>query len=159
MGAAAIMKPIAQASPSFKARMASVLFFLVMLTATLTEFLGQGRLSFAGGIAAGIIEALSMVAVTLLLYVVLKPANRELSLLAASLNLVGLALEAFQWQPLGVGVGMVAGLIAYSYFRPKYLRGIGLPPSQRLPPESSTPGPRGRSPPDPPRPPSCRSRP
>ena len=126
MGAAAIMKPIAQASPSFKARMASVLFFLVMLTATLTEFLGQGRLSFAGGIAAGIIEALSMVAVTLLLYVVLKPANRELSLLAASLNLVGLTLEAFQWQPLGVGVGMVLHgvywlLIGYLIFRSTFL--------------------------------------
>jgi POT family proton-dependent oligopeptide transporter len=29
------------------------------------------------------------------------------------------------------GVGMVAGLISYVYFRPKYLSGVGLPPSAR----------------------------
>jgi Domain of unknown function (DUF4386) len=133
MCAAKILKPVAEASPSFKARMASVLFFLVMLTATLTELLGQGRLSFAGGIAADIIEVLSMVAVTLLLYAVFKPVNRELSLFAASVNLVGLTLEVFQWQPLGLGIGMVLHgvywlLIGYLIFRSKFLpRILGVP--------------------------------
>jgi hypothetical protein len=126
MSAAKIMKPIAEASPTFKVRIASVLFFLIMLTATFTELLGQGRLSFARGIAAGIIEVLCMVGLTLLLYVVFRPVNRELSSLAVSVNLVGLTIEAFQWHPLGVGVGIALHgvywlLIGYLIFRSIFL--------------------------------------
>jgi len=107
MSAAVMMKQIAEASPGFKARMAGVFFLLIMLTAAFTELVVRGRLSFAGDIAADIVEVSSMIAVTLLLYVVFKPVNRDLSLLAASVNLVGLTFEAFQWQPRGVGIGMV----------------------------------------------------
>src|ERR1700683_2496510 len=133
MSAIVIMERIAEASPSFKARMASIFFFFIMLTAAFTELLARGRLSLAVGIAADIVEVLSMVAVTLLLYVVLKPVNRELSLLAASVNLVGLVMEAFQWMPRGVGVGMVLHgfywlLIGYLIFRSTFLpRLLGLP--------------------------------
>jgi hypothetical protein len=47
-------------------------------------------------------------------------------LLAASLNLVGLTFEALQWQPRGVGVGMVLHgfywlLIGYLIFRSTFL--------------------------------------
>jgi hypothetical protein len=102
-----MMKQIAEASPGFKARMAGVFFLLIMLTAAFTELVVRRRLSFAGDIAADIVEVSSMIAVTLLLYVVFKAVNRDLSLLAASVNLVGLTFEAFQWQPRGVGIGMV----------------------------------------------------
>jgi hypothetical protein len=120
------MKRIAEASPGFKARMAGVFFLLLMLTAAFTELVVRGRLSFAGDIAGDIVEVSSMIAVTLLLYVVFKPVNRDLSLLAASVNLVGLSFEAFQWQPRGVGSGMVLHgfywlLIGYLIFRSTFL--------------------------------------
>jgi hypothetical protein len=121
-----MMKQIAETSPRFKARMAGVFFFLIMLTAAFTELVVRGRLSFAGDIAADIVEVSSMVAVTLLLYGIFKPVNRGLSLLAASVNLVGLTFEAFQWQPGGVGIGMVLHgfywlLIGYLIFRSTFL--------------------------------------
>jgi len=48
MGAAVMMKWIAEVSPRFKARMAGVLFLLLVLTSTFTEFFARGRLSFGG---------------------------------------------------------------------------------------------------------------
>jgi hypothetical protein len=121
-----MMKQIAEASPGFKARMAGVFFLLIMLTAAFTELVVRRRLSFAGDIAADIVEVSSMIAVTLLLYVVFKAVNRDLSLLAASVNLVGLTFEAFQWQPRGVGIGMVLHgfywlLIGYLILRSTFL--------------------------------------
>ena len=126
MTSSGMMKRIAEASPRFKARMAGVFFFLIMLTAAFTELVVRGKLGFAGNIAADIVEVSSMLAVTLLLYAIVKPANRGLSLLAASLNLVGLTFEALQWQPRGVGVGMVLHgfywlLIGYLMFRSTFL--------------------------------------
>src|SRR5258708_17420216 len=100
-----MMKRIAEASPRFKARMAGVFFFLIMLTAAFTELVVRGKLGFAGNIAADIVEVFSMVAVTLLLYGIFEPVNRSLSFRAACVNLVGLAFEAFQWQPRGVCAG------------------------------------------------------
>jgi hypothetical protein len=121
-----MMRQIAEASPRFKARMAGVFFFLIMLTAAFTELVARGRLSSAGGMAADIVEVSSMLAVTLLLYVIFKPVSRGLSLLAASVNLVGLTFEALQWQPRGVGVGMALHgsywlLIGYLIFRSTFL--------------------------------------
>ena len=126
MGAAEMMKRIAATSPRFKARMAGAFFFLIMLTAAFTELVARGRLSSAGNIAADIVEVSSMVAVTLLLFVIFKPVNRALSLLAASVNLMGLTFEVFQWQPRGVGIGMVLHgfywlLIGYLIFRSTFL--------------------------------------
>jgi hypothetical protein len=126
MSAAAMMKRIAEASPRFKARMAGVFFLLTMLTAAFTELVVRGKLSFAADLAAGIVEISSMVAVTLLLYAIFKPANRSLSLLAATLNLVALTFETLQFQPRGVGIGLVFHgfywlLIGYLIFRSTFL--------------------------------------
>jgi uncharacterized protein DUF4386 len=126
MNAAVLTKRIAEASPSVKARMAGVFFFLTMLTAAFTELIVRGRLSHAGDIAADIIEVSSMVAVTLLLYGIFKPVHRSVSLLAASVNLGALFLEAIQWQPGGIGVGLVLHgvywlLIGYLIFRSTFL--------------------------------------
>jgi Domain of unknown function (DUF4386) len=125
------MDRITEPSPCLKARMAGVFFFLIMLTAAFTELVFRGRLSSAGGIVADVVEVSCMVAVTLLLYAIFKPVNRGLSLLAASVNLVGLAFEAFQWQPRGVGIGMVLHgfywlLIGYLILRSAFLpRSLG----------------------------------
>jgi hypothetical protein len=89
MSTAIWMKRIREVSPRLKARIASVLFLLLLLTAAFTEFFVRGKLSFAADLAVGIIEVSCMIAVTLLLYDIFKSVNRSLSLLAASFNFVG----------------------------------------------------------------------
>jgi hypothetical protein len=117
-----MMKQIAEASPRFKARTAGALYFLSLLTAAFTELFVRGRLNVAGGLIA----VSGMVAMTLLLYVIFKPANRSLPLLAASFSLVGLAFEALRWQPQGVNIALVFHgfyclLMGYLIFRSTFL--------------------------------------
>jgi len=121
-----MMKRIREESLHFKARIAGVLFLLVILTAAFTEFFVRGRLSFAADLAAGLIEVSGMIAVTLLFYDILKPVNRSLSLLAASFNLVGLTFELLQLNPRGVVIGIgfhgfYCLLIGYLIFRSTFL--------------------------------------
>ena len=89
MSAAVMMKRIAEASPSLKARIAGALFLLLVLTAACTEFFFHGRLSVAADLAAGIIEVSCMIAVTLLFYDIFKAVNRRLSLARGVLQLRG----------------------------------------------------------------------
>ncbi|MGA7926632.1 MAG: DUF4386 domain-containing protein [Candidatus Sulfotelmatobacter sp.] len=133
MSAAVMMKRIAEVSPRFKARMAGVLFLLLVLTAGFTEFFARGRLSLAADLAAGLIEVSCMIAVTLLLYDIFKPVDRRLSLLAASLNFVALTLELLQVLPHGVNIGLgfhgfywilIGYLIFKSTFLPRILSGL-----------------------------------
>jgi hypothetical protein len=117
-----MMKRIAEASPSFKARTAGVLYFFSLLTAGFTETFVRGRLNYAGGYLA----ILGMAAVTLISYDIFKPVNRGLSLLAASLAFVGLTFEALRWQPQGVNIAVVVHgfyclLIGYLVFRSTFL--------------------------------------
>ena len=83
MGAAVMMKRIAEASPRLKARIAGVFSLLGILAAVSGEFIIRGRWESAGDFIA----ISCMVAVTLLLYVIFKPVSRGLSLLAASSSL------------------------------------------------------------------------
>ena len=126
MSAAVMMKRIAEASPRFKARMAGVLFLVLVLTSAFTEFFARGRLKFAAHLAAGIIEVSCMIAVTLLFYGIFKPVNRHLSLLAASFNFVAVTLELLQFLPHGVNIGLGFHgfywiLIGYLIFRSAFL--------------------------------------
>jgi hypothetical protein len=126
MSAAVMMKRIAEASPRLKARIAGVLFLLLVLTAAFTEFFARGRLSSAADLAAGIIEVSCMIIVTLLFYDIFRTVNRRLSLLAASLNFVALALELLQFLPHGVNIGLGFHgfywiLIGYLIFRSTFL--------------------------------------
>jgi hypothetical protein len=128
-----MMKRIREASPRFKARIAGVLYLLVILTAAFTEFFVRGRLGFAADLVAGLIEVSGMIAVTLLFYDIFKAVNRSLSLLAASFNFVGLTLELFQLNPRGVVIGIgfhgfYCLLIGYLIFRSTFLsRILGAP--------------------------------
>ena len=121
-----MMKRIAEASPSLKARIAGALFLLLVLTAACTEFFFHGRLSVAADLAAGIIEVSCMIAVTLLFYDIFKVVNRRLSLVAASFNFVAVTLELLRFLPHGVNIGLGFHgfywiLIGYLIFRSTFL--------------------------------------
>jgi hypothetical protein len=133
MTTAALMKRIAEVSPRLKARIAGALFLLLLLTAAFTEFFAHGRLSFVADLAAGLIEVSCMITVTLLFYDIFKPVNRNLSMLAASLNFVGVILEVLQFLPKGVPLGLAFHgfywiLLGYLIFRSTFLpRILGVP--------------------------------
>jgi hypothetical protein len=128
-----MLKRIQETSPRFKARIAGVLFLLVILTAAFTEFLVRGRLGFAANLVVGIIEILGMIVVTLLFYDIFRAVNRSFSLLAASFNFLGLTLELLQWNPRGamIGIGfhgLYCLLMGYLLFRSTFLpRILGAP--------------------------------
>lgn len=123
---AVVMKRTAGVSPRFKARMASILFLLLLLTSSITEFFARGRLSFVPHLAAGIIEVSCLIAVTILFYGLFKPVDSRLSLLAMSLNFVALALLLLQVLPHGVNIGLGFHgfhwiLIGYLIFKSTFL--------------------------------------
>jgi len=116
------MKRIAEASPSFKARTASILYLLAVLTAVFFEAFVRGRLLFV----VSLIPISCFIAVTLLLYDIFKPVNRSLSLLVVVFSLVGLTFEALELQPQGVNVALVFHafyclLIGYLTFKSSFL--------------------------------------
>ena len=76
--------------------------------------------------AAGLIPVLCFSTVTVLLYGILKPVNRTVALIAASSNLVGLALEALHWHLGHVNAALVfhgtyCVLTGYLVFRSSFL--------------------------------------
>jgi len=123
MSTGEMMKRSAETSPRFKARIAGAFYLLVFLTGGVALFVG-GRLGSAAGLTAGA----CYIAVTLLFYGVFKPVNRNLSLLAAFISLVGiiigplsrLHLVPFTINPL-VFFGFYCLLIGYLIFRSTFL--------------------------------------
>ena len=112
MTAAEMKDRIAEASPRFKARMAGVFQLLEALTAAFPGVFVLGRLVVSGnaaataanilgherlfwlGFASSLIGVACHIAWALLMYELLKPVNRSLSLLAAFVILVGCAIQA-----------------------------------------------------------------
>lgn len=110
-----------EVSPRFQARMAGVFWLLTFFTggfamfaagegimtgdaaATAARILAHGSL-FRMGIAANLVATVCYLVVTVLIYQVLKPVNRSLSLVAAFFSLAGCAVSAvsfsFQLAPL-----------------------------------------------------------
>lgn len=122
MSTAVITEQIAEASPSFKTRMAGVIYLLSVGTAVVGESFVHGGLATA----AGLIAVAGMMAVTLLFYDIVKPANQNLAWFAASFSLAGLTFEALRWNPQGVDIAMVLHglycvLIGYLVFRSAFL--------------------------------------
>jgi hypothetical protein len=110
--------------------MAGFLFLLLVLTAAFTEFFARGRLSSTEELIAAITEVTCLIAVTLLFYVIFKPVNSHLSLLAVFFNIVALTLELLQFLPHGVNIGLgfhglywilIGYLILRSTFLPRFL--------------------------------------
>ena len=106
------MDLIAEASPSFKARMAGACQLLEAITASFGQVIVLGRLVDSGngaataanilgherlfwvGFASSLLGVAFHIAWALLIYVLLKPVNRSLSLLAAFFVLVCCAMQA-----------------------------------------------------------------
>ena len=111
MNLAVMTEPIAEVSPLFKARAAGF-FWLMTILAGMFAFLAGGKFVVSGAAAAtaanilaheslyrwafvaNLIATVCYLAVTLLVYALLKPVNRNLSLLAAFFSLVGCAIGA-----------------------------------------------------------------
>ena len=122
MSAAAMMERIAEASPQFKARTAGVFWLMVFLTGSLALFLGGGVVASA----ANIVASVCYIVVTLLVYDLLKPVNRSVSLLAAFFGLVGCAVSLFGLTPFIllrdlVFFGLHCLLIGYLIFKSTFL--------------------------------------
>ena len=110
-------------SPRRKARIAGTFYLLTFLTG-LPAFFVRGRF----GVALGLIAGACYIVVTLLFYYIFKPVNRNLSLLAAFVSLVGCAIGpaaagfhlTLQINPM-VFFGFYCLLIGYLIFRSTFL--------------------------------------
>jgi hypothetical protein len=128
MSKAVMIERIRGASPRSVARTAGGLYVFSVLTALFLELFLGGRL----GYAANIIQISGMAAVTLLCYHIFKAVNKNLALLAACFNFVGLIFEAFLLTPHGVNLaivfhGLFCVVIGYLIFRSAFLpRVLGL---------------------------------
>jgi hypothetical protein len=112
MGTAVMMERIVEASPRSKARIAGVFYLLTTLTRMFVEIFVRNRLVVSDdaaatatnilaheplwwwGFAADILAFASYIALTALLYELLKPVNRSLSLVAAFFSLVACVVQA-----------------------------------------------------------------
>ena len=101
-----------------KARIAGIFYLLTFVTGGFALVVRSGL-----GAAAGLVAGACYIAVTLLFYDLFKPVNRSLSLLAACVSLVGIAVG-----PLGltsvnplVYFGFYCLLIGYLIFRSTFL--------------------------------------
>src|SRR5258708_24181155 len=139
-----MMERIAEASPRCKARMAGVCQLMEAVTAAFGEVIIPGKLVVAGNAAAtaanilgherlfwlgfelSLIGVAFHIAWALLMYELLKPVNRSLSLLAAFFILVGCAMQAltsfFYLAPLLI----LQGSSSASAFTPGQLQSLAL---------------------------------
>ena len=117
-----MMERIAEASPRLKARIAGVFWLMVFLAGSLALYLGGG----AAFRAANIVAPVSYAVATLLIYDLLKPVNRSVSLLAAFFSLVGCAVSLLHLSRyIGlrdlVFFGLHCLLVGYLIFRSTFL--------------------------------------
>lgn len=101
-----MMGPGTETSPRRQARLAGFFWLMVIVTGASALVVG-GRLA----VAANLISTACYVAATLLVYGLLKPVNRNLSLLAAIFSFVGCALGV-----LGSLVHLPVGRIGFVFF-------------------------------------------
>jgi hypothetical protein len=113
-----------EVTPRFKVRLAAIFYVFTFLAGGLSLVV-RGKL----GMAAGLIAGASYIAVTLLFYGIFKPVNRGLSLLAALLSLVGIAIGPLSLLHLAPNInplvffGFYCLLIGYLIFRSTFLPG------------------------------------
>ncbi len=102
---------IAEPSPVFWARVTGV-FYLLNIVTSLVAFSGKGGHSLI--VAAGLIATACYIAVTALLYYLLKPVNKGISLAAAIFSLTGCAVGALS--PLHVLPFKIHSLVFFGFY-------------------------------------------
>src|SRR6202049_3329277 len=138
------MERITEASPRFKARMAGAFQLLEALTATFGQVIVRDRLVAAGnaaataanilgyerlfwlGFASSLIGVACHITWALLMYVLLKPVNKSLSLLAAFVILVGCAIQALASLLYLAPLLILQGGTSVSAFTPEQLQALAL---------------------------------
>src|SRR5580704_5682568 len=138
------MERIAEASPRFKARMAGAFQLLEALTAAFGQVIVRDRLVVDGnaaataahilgheglfwlGFASSLIGVAFHIAWALLMYELLKPVNRSLSLLAAFVILVGCAIQALASLLYLAPLLILQGGGSVSAFTPEQLQALAL---------------------------------
>ena len=143
MNAAAITQPIGEPSPLFKARAAGFFWLMTILTG-MFSFLAGGKFIVPGdaattatnimanetlyrlSFAASIVATACYLAVTLLIYVLLKPVNRNISLLGAFFSLTGCATGTFGCLLLLAPINILGGAKYLSVFSVEQLQAQAL---------------------------------
>src|ERR1700676_1857215 len=139
-----MMERIAETSPRFKARMAGVSQLLEALTATFGQVIVRDKLVVAGnaaataanivgheplfwlGFASSLIGVAFHIAWAALMYVLLKPVNRTISLLAAFVILVCCAMQALTSFLYLTPLLILQGGSSLSAFTPEQLQALAL---------------------------------
>lgn len=105
-------------SPQSLARVAGGFYLIVFLAGGYALIVG-GR----SGVVAGLIAGVCYIVVTLLFYYLFRPVNRRLSLLAAAVSLVGIAVGPLPWNAVSplVFFGFYCLLIGYLIYRSTFL--------------------------------------
>ena len=141
MSTAVMIERIGESSPRVKARTAGFFWLMTFLTGGFAMFIG-GRFivpgdaaataanilahepSFRLGVAANLIATACYLTATLLVYVLLKPVNRNVSLLAAFFSLAGCAIGAFSFLFYLAPLVVLGGAQYLSAFTEEQLRAL-----------------------------------
>jgi hypothetical protein len=144
MAADVMKEQVAEASPRFKARIAGILYLIIIVAAPFAEVLVRGRLVVYGDAAAtatNILAHESMyrlagaadliaftcdAAVALIFYELLKPVSRGLALFAASFRLLHVAVVAVNTLILFVPLVLLQGAHFLSAFETDQLQSLAL---------------------------------
>ena len=144
MGTVPMMERIAEASPRFNARIAGLLYLIVIVAASFAEFFVRGRLIVSGdagatatnilaheplyrmGAAAVLIYLPCDTAVALIFYELFKPVNRSLSLLAASFRLIMVAMLGVNLLNDFAPLVLLKGVFFFTVFKPDQLQALAL---------------------------------
>jgi hypothetical protein len=117
---------LADASPQIRARTAGGFWLVTFVAGSLALFVGRGALFFA----VNIVAPLAYLVATLVMYGLLRPVNRSLSLIAAAFGVAGCITSLLRLAPLthvrdlvffGLQCALIGWLIYRSTFLPKFL--------------------------------------
>lgn len=109
-------------SPRLLARLAGVLYVIALFTAVFNEFIAPGAM----GRTAFFVATGCYVAVTLLLYAILRPIHPYIALIATITGLTGFMVDALHWHPYGISAdiplhGLFCILTGWLFFRSAFV--------------------------------------
>lgn len=138
------MKHAAEASPRLRARLTGLLYLVTIVCGIFAEAVVRGNLIVSGdaaatahnilaseslfrlGYAADLIGVASYIGITLLLYELLAPVNKSVSMLAALFSLVGIATLAVYTLAHLAALLLLGGQHYLAAFDPKQLQAMAL---------------------------------